>query len=265
MNMKYIETHAHLDSLTALPLEETIKKANSVGVEKLITIATDLSNLERVIEIANNFACVYTTQGLHPHNAKEFSVAVTTKLLEESVNQNRSKVVAIGEIGLDYHYNFSTPAEQRLAFEAQLELAIKLKLPVVIHSREADEDMMAIIKNAAAALPSGRLLGVFHSYSSGRELAECALDLGFYLGFNGMITFKKADNVREVVAMTPIERIVVETDAPYLAPIPHRGQENAPHFIPVIAEKLSSLKNTPLSELAPKLYQNSCTLFHLSF
>ncbi|MBF0205322.1 MAG: TatD family hydrolase [Oligoflexia bacterium] len=262
-SQKFFETHCHLDSIKGLSLEEALAEAESVGVDKFITVTTEVGNLSSLLDIAMSHHCVYTTQGIHPHDAKNFNSALIQNNLRlnnihRANNCVNNKILAIGEIGLDYYYNFSSATEQRWAFEEQLKIASEYKLPVIIHSRDADQEMISILKNAA---PSLQRKGVLHSYSSGVELAEMALSMGFYLGFNGMITFQKADNVRQIVEITPIERILLETDSPYLAPVPHRGKENHPVFLPIIAEKLCAIKKIPLDEGCQQIYQNSCHLF----
>lgn len=262
--LKFIETHAHLNSIKSLALNRVLEEASAVGVEKIITVATDADAFNEIIEMAELNSEVFTTQGVHPHSAKDFTSDVLS-LIRKNVQKNihlcsNSKIVAIGEIGLDYYYTFSTRQEQKAAFEAQLALAMELNLPVIIHSREADEDMRDILKNFVSA----SLRGVLHSYSSGMELAEFVLEHGFYLGLNGMVTFQKAENVRKVAAITPIERILLETDSPYLAPAPHRGKENFPHFIPLIAKKIAELKKISIEEVAEITYGNSLGLFAFS-
>lgn len=166
---------------------------------------------------------------------------------------------AVGEIGLDYHYNNSPIDVQKKVFEKQLQLACDLDLPVVIHTREADEDTRDILKNF---IPHLKRKGVLHSFTSGRALAEYALSEGFYLGFNGIITFKKAENVQEVVQITPLEQILLETDSPFLTPVPHRGKENAPYYLPFIAQKVAELKGETIEKILPIVYQNSLNCFY---
>ncbi len=254
--MKYIETHCHLDYLKTLPVEEIIKQANENGVEKIITVSVSPDNMDKPLQLSQMFDCVYGTQGIHPHEAKHLDDIVLAKL--ETNAKSSKKIVAIGEIGLDYHYDHSPRPIQREAFEKQLDLAVRLNLPVIFHSREADEDMRAIIKNF---LVSHKIRGVFHSFSSGNELGKFALDNGFYIGLNGILTFKKALNVQEILNFVPVDRLLVETDAPFLAPVPHRGKENLPSYIPIIIKKIAELKSMPLIELADQIYANSTELF----
>lgn len=255
MHKKIIETHCHLDYLKNEPLQDILKKSEEAGIEKIITISVEPDNFDVVKELANQHAQIYFTQGIHPHDAK-LSTDEALKIIEERVNDE--KMVAVGEIGLDYHYDNSPREKQREVFRAQLDIAIKHDKPVVIHSRDADEDMMTILKEKA---PKLKRKGVVHSFTSGPELAQTAIDLGFYLGFNGIITFKKAQEVRDIVELCPIERILTETDAPFLTPVPHRGKENAPFYLPHVIEKIAQIKNLPHEEVLEITYKNAFDLF----
>ncbi|MBL7664772.1 MAG: TatD family hydrolase [Bacteriovoracaceae bacterium] len=251
-----IETHCHLDYLKQLPLEEIVEESKRKGVEKIITISVDPDNFNKVTEIANHFPEVYCTQGIHPHDAKLFTEEVYQGI--KTNTQTNKKVVAIGEIGLDYHYNNSLPEVQKEVFKRQLQLACELKKPVVIHTRDADEDTEEILKSY---LPRLTRKGVVHSFTSGIKLAKFALSNGFYLGFNGIITFKKADLIRDVLAITPLEQILIETDAPFLTPVPHRGKENAPFYLEYIVEKIAELKQVPVDEVRKITTENAQKLF----
>ncbi|MBT3982211.1 MAG: TatD family hydrolase [Bacteriovoracaceae bacterium] len=257
MTHKFIETHCHLDYLKEKPLEEILEDSKKAGIEYTITISVEPGNMDPVLEIAKSHENIYCTQGVHPHNAKDFTDTVLEKI---KLNSSHPKVLAIGEIGLDYHYDNSPREAQLAALEKQLELACELELPVVIHTREAEEDTMSILKNFSGKLKKG---GVIHSFTSSTRFAEFALSENFHIGFNGIITFKKAQNVRDVLEITPIENILLETDSPFLAPTPHRGRENYPCYIPFIAAKLLEVKN--LDEQAfDIIYQNSKRLFAIA-
>ncbi|HXH76115.1 MAG TPA: TatD family hydrolase [Bacteriovoracaceae bacterium] len=250
-----IETHCHLDYLKAEPLSELRRKAREAGIGKIITIGVDPDNLDGVRELSREHDEIYYTQGIHPHDAKAATEVEYKKIRDRSVEP---KMVAVGEIGLDYHYNNSPPEVQRAAFEMQLQIAVETDLPVVIHTRDADADTMAILKNFSTSL---KRKGVVHSFTSSKELAEWVLGEGFCLGFNGIITFKKAENVQDVVKITPIDRILLETDAPFLTPVPHRGKENAPHYLPFIAAKVAELKGISVEEVMTQAYSNALRCF----
>jgi TatD DNase family protein len=253
--MPIIETHCHLDYLEKEPLADILQKSKDAGIERIITISVDPENLDKAFAISNAHKEVYFTQGIHPHDAKEARPDDMKKIIERCIEP---KMVAVGEIGLDYHYNHSPRDIQLNVFEEQLEIAINNNKPVVIHSREADDDMISILKNFGHKMPKN---GVIHSFTSTKKLAETALDQGFYLGFNGIITFKKAQEVRDIVEYAPIERLLIETDAPFLTPAPHRGKENAPYYLQHILEKLSEIKGLDVMKAEQILYKNSFDLF----
>lgn len=250
-----IETHCHLDYLEGERLEAALQAAHAARVERIITIAVSPDNLDKVMALAQQYPQVWGTQGIHPHDANDYSDTVDAQI---RVNALHEKILAIGEIGLDYHYDYSDRAKQRDAFERQLQIAIDLALPIVVHTRESDDDMEAILRNFVGQMPKR---GVIHSFTSGQALAEYCLGEGFCLGFNGISTFKAADNVREIIAITPVEQILFETDAPYLTPIPYRGHKNEPKYLPFIAEHVALVKNVPLETLLPQVWKNSLDLF----
>lgn len=252
---KIIETHCHLDYLSADELVSTISRSRDVGVEKIITIAVSADNQAVVREIADSDPDVWCTQGLHPHEAASWSSSFNQALQS---NSTHPKVLAIGEIGLDYYYEHADPKTQITAFEGQLAVAIEHKKPVVIHTREAEEDTKTVLSGVSSSLSRK---GVIHSFTSSIDLAEFCLEEGFYLGFNGIATFKNAENVREVIRRTPIERILLETDAPYLTPVPYRGVPNAPFYLPFIAQTVAHLKQVSVEELLSITYQNSLDCF----
>ncbi len=256
------DTHCHLDYLKACSIVQTIEEAGQASVHKIITISVDPANLDEVIKISRDFPNVFCSQGIHPHDAKTYCLEVENKI-RENCQDKKNKVVAIGEIGLDYHYNHSTKEEQINAFEAQLNLSCELALPLILHSREAESDTMDILKNFENHINSCKSHGVFHSFTSNKELAEFALTRNFFIGINGIVTFNKSQNVQEIVAMTPLNRLVVETDAPFLSPIPFRGKENASKYLPLIAKKIAEIKNLPLEEVLEQLEINATTIFKL--
>ncbi|MDB4049577.1 TatD family hydrolase [Luminiphilus sp.] len=250
-----VETHCHLDYLADEALEDALNAATAVGIERIVTIAVSAGNLDTVQQIAADQDQVWCTQGIHPHEADSWSHELSERIAASCGN---AKVVAIGEIGLDYHYDHADRRAQAAAFDAQLQIASEASLPVVIHTREADEDTRAILANHSQAL---RHKGVIHSFTSSLSLAEFCLGEGFMLGFNGIITFRNADNVRAVADATPAERIVLETDAPYLTPVPYRGQPNEPRYLPFIAETLAGIKNLDTEVFLEHARRNSYQLF----
>lgn len=250
-----IETHCHLDYLDPAELDSVLERTREVGVERIITIAVATDNLDRVMELTRASPMIWGTQGVHPHEAACYDHAVGARI---RANAADPRVVAIGEIGLDYYYDHTERAVQRHAFEQQLQLAAELNLPVVIHTRDADEDTRAILRNMGAAMTRK---GVIHSFTASQSLADYCLAEGFFLGFNGIATFNSAQNVRSVVATTPASRILLETDAPYLTPVPYRGRPNAPYFLPFIAEAIAAIKRLDIEDLLRHAYRNSLELF----
>ncbi|TDJ05359.1 MAG: TatD family deoxyribonuclease [Deltaproteobacteria bacterium] len=250
-----IETHCHLDYIKSITPSENVKRCQKIGIEKLITISVEPTNLDTALDLTNTFENVFCSQGVHPHDAKDWSDSVMDKVRKNALASK--KVVAIGEIGLDFHYDNSPRELQMKAFEIQLGLAVELNLPVIIHTREAEEETAAILKNFA-----GKVRGVAHSFTSSLKLAEYLIDSGFYLGFNGIVSFNKAEDVRAALSMTPLERILLETDSPFLTPVPHRGKENAPIYLPFVAQKVLEVKGISPEIGLPSFYQNTLNLFH---
>ncbi|SDV99972.1 TatD family hydrolase [Marinobacter mobilis] len=251
-----IETHCHLDYLKDQPLEDILTETQRVNIERVITIAVSPDNLARVRELTQAAPWIFGTQGIHPHDAEQYTDDVEAEIRQHSRDD---KIVAVGEIGLDYYYDNADRAVQREVFRRQLQLACEADLPVVIHSRDADDDTIDILREFESSLTRR---GVIHSFTSGPGLARYALDQGWCLGFNGIATFNKADNVRDIIRMTPIGQILLETDAPFLTPVPYRGRENAPFYIPFVAEKVAEVKGLDVTEVVQQTYRNSRRTFH---
>jgi len=258
-NLPIIETHFHLDYLKEGSVEEILQKARLAGIERFMTIAVSPDNLEKVINLTEAHEDVYGTLGIHPHDAELYNDDTEAFIRQHLAPENRSaKLRAVGEIGLDYFYDNADRKIQRDVFERQLQIAVDFQLPVVIHTREADEDTQAILSNFAPLMANK---GVIHSFTSGIELARFCVAQGFNLGINGIVTFNKADNVREVVADTPIEKLLLETDAPFLTPVPYRGKENAPCYLPFIAERIAEVKGLEVEQVLTQCYKNSIDTF----
>lgn len=250
-----IETHCHLDYLKERPLEDILLESEQLNIERIITIAVAPDNLERVRQLSQLAPWIYGTQGIHPHEAETFNDAVEAEI---RTHIGDTKIVAVGEIGLDYYYDHADREVQRTVFRRQLQIACDYSKPVVIHSRDADDDTIEILREFEATLTRR---GVIHSFTSGPGLARYALDQGWCLGFNGITTFNKAENVRDIVRMSPIEQILLETDAPFLTPVPYRGRENAPCYLPFVAEKIAEVKELPLQQVIEQTYHNSLRTF----
>ncbi|MEZ4667504.1 MAG: TatD family hydrolase [Anaerolineae bacterium] len=258
-----VDTHCHLnfDSF-ADDLEIVIQRASEADVQRIIIPAVDLQNCQSILDIADRYNGVFAAVGIHPNSSVNFDGQMITEI---QTFARHPKVVAIGEIGLDYYWRESPKETQRRALEAQLELAKLLQLPVIIHNRDASEDVIAILETWASDLPSAlkNRPGVMHSFSAPQEIAERALAAGFYLGFTGPITYKNADQVRRIAASVPLERLLVETDGPFLTPVPYRGKRNEPAYIPLIVERLASLRQLSPAEVGAATTENAKRLFRL--
>ncbi|MFV0476588.1 MAG: TatD family hydrolase [Parahaliea sp.] len=254
-NTPLIETHCHLDYLDQEQLQQTLTRSQEAGIERIITIAVSPGNLDKVWKLSHTHSNVWGSQGIHPHEAEAWDESIGDTIREYASSE---RTLAIGEIGLDYFYDHADRKIQLRVFEEQLEIAAQLDLPVIIHTREADEDTRAILANHTHRL---KRRGVIHSFTSGLALAHYCLSEDFMLGFNGITTFNRADNVREVVAITPPEQLLLETDAPYLTPVPYRGKPNAPYFLPFIAEKIADIKQLEVEAMLQQIYHNSLRLF----
>lgn len=260
----FIDTHCHLnfDSFDA-NRDEIIQKAMDAGVTRIIIPAVDLETSQQALDLSSAHDNIFAAVGVHPNSTADFDTS-TLDAVRQLAHENA--VVAIGEIGLDYYWDKSPKASQKTAFEAQLNLAKELELPVIIHNREAHDDVITILEQWAKDLPPSLKdkAGVLHSFSAPQEIAERALAIGFYLGFTGPITFKNADDLRRTARTIPLDKVLVETDAPFLTPHPHRGKRpNKPEYIPFIADRLAGLHNISIEEIAQRTTQNACRLFNL--
>lgn len=253
VKLPWLDIHTHLNFLEESP-EEALRLAHSRGVKSVITIGTEPGDLQVVLDLARkHYPVVLCTLGIHPHEAKLFTPEIEAFIRKEAVSK---EVVAIGEIGLDYFYKNSDPEVQKVAFEKQLQIAADLNLPVEIHTRDADEDTVEILKKF-----KGRVKGVLHCFTGTPWLANEALDLGFNISISGVVTFKNAESLRQTVKAYPIDRIHVETDAPFLTPAPFRGVKNSPQYVVFTAQYVAELKNLTLPQLSQQLIKNAQALF----
>ncbi len=253
----YSDSHAHLtyDRFDA-DRDAVIARARYAGLRHIVTVASRIGDADACADLAAAHPFIHFTAGVHPHEAKDWNLAVARGLERAA---GREKAVAIGEIGLDYHYNYSPPADQRSVFREQITLARTLKLPIVIHTREAWEDTFTILRDENAAAVGG----VFHCFSGGVAEARRCLDLGFYLSFAGPVTFKNAALLQEAAAACPLDRLLIETDAPYLTPHPLRGQRNEPAHVVLIAERIAALQGTTPEAIGEAATRNLETIFRI--
>jgi TatD DNase family protein len=254
-----IDSHAHIQSKEyAGEAAAVIERARAVGVEKIIAVggAGDMSSNTEAVALAEAHPHVFATVGMHPHDAKDVGaddLAILKKLAA------RPKVVAVGETGLDYYYNHSAHDVQRRVFAQFIHMALETELPLVVHERDGAREAAELLSNEGA----GKLRGVIHCFTGTYEAACAYLDLGFYLSFTGIITFKNAEPLRDVVRKVPLDRMLVETDSPYLTPVPHRGRRNEPAYVRFVAETVASVKNMPVEEVARITSANVETLFRI--
>jgi len=273
-----IDTHAHLNDPKFAPdLDEVISRARAAGVDRIVVCGYDLPSSRAAIEIAARFEGVFATVGIHPHDVANFRREAVRELAELSA---APKVIAIGETGLDFHYDFSPRAAQIEAFEAHIELAGRVGLPIVVHSRESNDEALQVIESSAANIAGC----VFHCFSGDEEFARRVVDAGFYIGIDGPITFGSRSGavpsrqyrsgglrpatgrhggrpVQRVVESAPLDRLLIETDSPYLAPVPHRGKRNEPGYLVHIAEEVARIRGLAVEDIARITSENARRLF----
>jgi len=251
-----VDSHCHLDYLQKdEDLDEVVGRARRAGVSTLVTICTKLSEFARVRAIAERFDGVYCSVGVHPHEAEQEGQEDPARLIELSTDP---KVVGIGETGLDFYYEHSPRAAQEQSFRAHIAAARETGLPLIVHARDADDDTVRVLRQEYA---EGPFSGVIHCFTAGPALAEAALEIGFYISIAGILTFNKADELRATIGQVPLDRLLVETDAPYLAPVPKRGKRNEPAFVVHTAEKLAEIKGIEAPALAVATTGNFHRLF----
>lgn len=261
------DSHCHLDQPHFdSDREAVIARAAENGVTKLINPGVDLPSSRAAVALARQHESIYSAVGVHPHDAKTLDEAVLEKLKALALAY---KNVAIGEIGLDYYRDLSPRAVQRRAFQAQLDLAAELGLPVIVHDRDAHEDVLGMLSDWRSTLDTRRSIstgnmGVLHSFSGDVALATRAAALGFYIGISGPVTFKKADQTREVVRAVPMEQLLIETDAPYLTPQPYRGKRNEPAYVRFVALAVAEAVGLTLEQVAAQTSANATALFGLA-
>lgn len=258
----WIDSHCHLNHEKIKPLgtpSDIVRRAKESGVEGMLTICCRIADeFPDVLNIARENKNVWCTVGTHPHDAgKETEQAVTLEALVK-IARSDPKIIGIGESGLDYYYDHSPRDLQEISFRKHIRACMETGLPLIVHARDADEDIIRILKEEGA----GRgLKGVMHCFSSGRKMAEDAVDFGFYISFSGILTFKQADELRAIARDVPMDRLLVETDAPYLAPVPHRGETNQPAYVAHTGAVLAGVKNISVDELAHMTKANFFRLF----
>ncbi len=247
MPAHWVDSHCHLEAGEAA--EQAVVEARAAGVTRLVVVGTDHERSVEAVEIARAHRGVWATAGVHPHDATEGIEGVEALLAEP-------EVVAVGECGLDYHYDHSPRQTQREVFAAQVAIANQMDMALVIHSREAWDDTFAVLRDEGTPVRT-----VFHCFTGGVDEARTALDLGALLSFSGIVTFPSAGDIREAAALCPLDRLLVETDSPYLAPVPHRGEPNRPALVPVVGESVAAARGVPVEVVADATWETAVALY----
>ncbi len=251
-----IDSHCHLDHELLLDsLDDVIKRSKEVGIGKLLTICTTLESFEKIKDIVNRDKIIYGTYGIHPHETKNNKV--TTDLIINEVSNNE-KIIGIGETGLDFYYNHSNKKDQIFSFEQHIEASIKLNIPLIIHSRNAENETLEVFNN----FKNYNMKILMHCFTGSKKFAENLLDLNAYFSASGIITFKNSIELQDTFKIIPLEKLLIETDSPYLAPIPYRGKNNEPSFVKFTAEKLANIKDITTNELINITTSNFNKLFN---
>lgn len=249
----YIDTHCHLDYLQKdHNLNDIVQTAWDMNVRLLHTISTRLDESSLIKDIANQFNHVYCSIGVHPNESSEVAHLTQTQITDALLAEVTDKVISFGETGLDYYYEHSDKTTQHKSFMAHVDAANTKNLPLVIHSRDADTDTVNILKSDSAK----DVQGIIHCFTGSPEMAKACLDLGYYISISGIVTFKNATTLQEIIKWLPLDRILIETDAPYLAPVPYRGKPNQPAYVIHVAEKIAQLKDLPLTQVINRTTQN---------
>jgi TatD DNase family protein len=251
-----VDSHCHLDFPEfSAELPEVVARAEAAGVRVMQTICTHITKFPQVLAVAERFPNIYASVGIHPHNVEGEPKVSAEEIIHLS---QHPKVIGIGETGLDYYYEHSPRELQKTSFRTHIEASRETGLPLIVHTRNADEDTIHIMANA---YKEGAYPGLIHCFSSSRQVAEKSIEIGFYISLSGILTFKKAEELREIVKDIPLDRLIVETDSPYLAPLPHRGKRCEPAFTRNTAECLAQIKGVSLEEISRITTENFFRLF----
>lgn len=256
-----VDSHCHLDfPQFADELDAVVQRARDAGVGRMLTICTRLDRLQNNLDLIDRFDDVYLAVGVHPHEADSAADLTVERLIEIA---DHPKIVGIGETGLDFYYDNSPRAAQEASFRIHMQAARETGLPLIVHTRDADERTIHLLAEGGAGEGGDKpLRGVIHCFSSGRQLAEKAVKFGFYISLSGIVTFKRSDEIRSIVRDVPIDRLLVETDAPYLAPVPKRGKQNEPAYVAHTAMAVADVKGVGAAEIAQITTGNFLTLFN---
>ena len=251
-----IDSHCHLDHEPLFDnLEEVIRRSKEIGIEKLLTICTTLESFEKIKNIVNKDEIIFGTYGIHPHEAKNYKV--TTQLIINEI-KNNNKIIGIGETGLDFYYNHSDKSDQIVSLEQHIKASIELNIPLIIHSRNAEDETLEVFNK----YKNNNLKILMHCFTESKKFVEKLLNFDAYFSASGIITFKNSTDLQETFKIIPLEKLLIETDSPYLAPVPNRGKKNEPSFIRYTAEKLANIKKIQIEDLIKATTSNFNRLFN---
>jgi len=249
-----VDSHAHIQlSQFDRDRHDVLQRAKSAGIEQILVVGFDLKTSQQAVELAMNTENLWATVGMHPHDAKDLTNAAMDTFRRLA---DHPKVIALGEMGLDYYRDLSPRSIQKTAFEQQLDLAEELDMPIIVHNREAYHDILPILRSR-----KGRISGVLHCFSGDVDIMKQTLDIGFHIGIGGPVTYKKSDDLQTVAKQVPANRLLIETDCPWLAPQFRRGKRNEPSYVISVAERIAELRGTPAEEIGQITTQNFVTLF----
>ena len=251
-----IDSHCHLDCEPLFNnLDDVLKRSRDVGIKKLLTICTTLESFTKIKQLVKKDKIIYGTYGIHPHEAKNDKV--TKQLIKNEINKNQ-KIIGIGETGLDFYYNYSDKVDQIISFEEHIKASIELNMPLIVHSRNAEKEMLEIFDK----YKNDNLKILMHCFTGSKKFVEDLLDFNVYFSASGIITFKNSTDLQETFKFIPQDKILIETDSPYLAPVPNRGKKNEPSFIKYTAEKLADIKKISTSDIVEITSNNFNKLFN---
>lgn len=259
--MQLIDTHCHLNyDYAPKSVDDLVREAMADGISHFVTVGVEIDKTNELESISERYPNIFHTVGMHPHEAIQWKEEHSDRVRELAKNP---KCRAIGEIGLDYHYDHSDPETQKRVLEIQLALALELKLPIVIHSRDAEAELLPALARYAAKVPKGQPIGIIHCFTGTQAFGQACIDLGFYISFSGILTFKNAEDLRACARDFPLESLLVETDSPYLAPIPFRGKKCEPAMVKQTAAMIAQVKGIPVEEVAKVTTTNAKRFFRI--
>lgn len=260
--LEFIDSHCHLNyDYAPKSVDDLVREAMNEGVSHLITVGVEIDKMGELEEISARYPNVLHTTGMHPHEAIQWREEHAEAVRRQA---RHPKCRAIGEIGLDYHYDHSDPATQKRVLEMQLDLALELGQPIVVHSRDAEDELLPRLQAYAKKVPAGQPIGIIHCFTGTQAFGQACIDAGFLISFSGILTFKNAEDLRQCAKVFPLDRLLVETDSPYLAPIPFRGKKCEPVMVKLTAQKIAEVKGVPIEEVARVTTANAKRFFRIT-